>query len=345
MNNKKEISNYSKTRKILIPISYIIFLIAIGIIFYKIVTNNPFSEELIDENNYKLYDSLLPLNAEDADDLELPINMDLMIKGLSYFTVAKNISHEKKREYYLKTIRTLTELISSSIIDNNDKEINSLVYFHLAYSYLLFGEEYFDISLRYFNASEKLNLKDRLLSRKKDEEKLPLLELYEVTGSIYFQLGQYENAKEYFLKAIQINNKSVIYNLILAHSYYETGYYKEAYINYKTVLENFNTTDNPIFTEELKRELFLILAKINYVLKEYLIAIDFYKDYINIYGDGAEIRYIIGKIYETLSFNVNNKNEREQYMQKAIEQWKKSLEHKPNYGKSRLKLWRYNIDL
>jgi tetratricopeptide (TPR) repeat protein len=275
----------------------------------------------------------------------LPINMDLMIKGLSYFTVAKNISHDKKREYYLKTIRTLTGVISRSILEKSNAKINSLVYFHLAYSYLLFGEEYFDISLRYFNASEKYNQEDKLLSRKKDEEKLPLLELYEVTGSIYFQLGQYENAKEYFLKAKKLNMNEVMYNLILAHSYYETGSYEEAYINYKIVLENFNTTDNPIFTEEFKRELFLILAKINYVKKDYINAIDFYEDYIKDYGDSAEIRYIIGKIYETLSFQEKNNESRDKYMKKAIEQWKKSLEIKPNYGKSRLKLWRYNIDI
>jgi outer membrane protein assembly factor BamD (BamD/ComL family) len=137
----------------------------------------------------------------------------------------------------------------------------------------------------------------------------------------------------------------VMYNLILAHSYYETGSYEEAYINYKIVLENFNTTDNPIFTEEFKRELFLILAKINYVKKDYINAIDFYEDYIKDYGDSAEIRYIIGKIYETLSFQEKNNESREKYMKKAIEQWKKSLELKPNYGKSRLKLWRYNIDI
>ncbi|MFW5799873.1 MAG: CDC27 family protein, partial [Spirochaetota bacterium] len=273
---------------------------------------------------------------------------ELLIKGLSYFNVAQKEDEENKNIYYLKSIRVLTEAITEAIYKDNINELNSILFYHLAYSYLLFGEEYFAISLNYFNHAEKLNNEDKLLMKGKREGKIYLLELFEISGSVYFQLGQYKNTIEYFDKAKTLNSDNILYDLVLAKSYYEIGEYEKSYEYYNFVLNNYDkekTYKNEIINDEIIEQIKLHIPRLQYLMKNYHSAISYYKKYIKEYGDSAELRYIIGKIYETLSFIENNKQKQKEYINKAIEQWKKSIIIKPDYGRSMLKLWRYNAQI
>lgn len=339
--NNTEETGYINIRKILMPISYIVIIIALVIIVFQVVGDN----KLLDSGDSKeenISGSIIPVDSGSVDsDLELNVDIDLMIKGLSYFNLAKNGDKEKKNEYYLKTIRTLTSLIASNLSGDENSEINSIVYYHLAYSYLLFGEEYFAISLKYLLKAEELNKKDNLLAKVKNGGKMSLLELYEITGSIYYQLNQYENTIEYFNKAKELNESDKIYDIILAQSYYEIGKYKESFEYYKKVLEDRKQID-VIKDGELTKSILLQVSKLHYEMGDYLEAVDSYKRYINLYGETAELRYMLGKIYETLSFKAKTKAKSQTYLKKAISEWKKSLELKPDYGRAMLKLWRYN---
>ena len=346
MNDK---NNYTIIRKILIPLSYLIILIGGAIVIYYLFFNESFSVLNMDKASITEQSSIIPIETgSNTVDLELSVDMDLMVKGLSYFNVAKNETKEEKKKYYLKTIRTLTKVISKSIVEREKAEINSLLYYHLAYTYLLFGEQFFDISMKYFKQAEVLNKDDTLLTTTENYGRLYILELYEIMGSIYFQLGQYEGALEYFTKAENLNPQDVVYKLILAQSYYKVEDYEKAFDFYKLILndsDKYIKSNHPIINKELVKKILLHICELYYLNKDYSNAIIYYNVYIEQYGESAELRYTLGKIYETLSFKVKTKAKQKKYLNKAIEQWKKAVELKPGYGKAMLKLWRYNVKI
>jgi tetratricopeptide (TPR) repeat protein len=332
---------YTIIRKILLPLSYGIILIALSIIIYQITVESPL---LVNKKDKVFSDSIIPLSVDgDFDDLELSVDMDLMIKGLSYFNVAKNEKSTLKKDYYLKTIRTLTKVIASSLKGEETSDINSVLYYHLAYSYLLFGEEFFEISLNYLIQAEKLNKNDLKLDNTTNEDgKLYILELYEIIGSIYFQLGEYNSSIEYFLKAKKLN-VDIVYDLILAQSYYEIENYKNSYKYFEQIYNETKNKKNTPINENMIKVVLLRMCKLHYLMEDYIGAISYYETYAKEYGNSAEIRYVLGKIYETLSFKEENSKKQKQYLDKAIEEWKKSIKLKPNYGRAMLKLWRYNV--
>lgn len=333
-------NKYRILRKILIPLSYSIILLAISTIIYEISLSKPFEDNTNFGKNYQ--GSIIPIKTIDTlDDFEFPIANNTVIKGLSYFTLAKDEKTVQKKYYYLKTIRTLTKALSTSLKGESDAKINSILYFHLAYSYILFGEEYFSISLKYLLQAEKMNKIDNLLSQVSDSGKLYLLDLYEIVGSIYFQLGRFENTIEYILKAKIINN-NIYYDLLLAYSYYEINEYRESYNYFKNILYNFDNTGLP---KKLKQNIILGMSMLLYLNENYFESIDYINKYIKNYEDSAEIRYQLGKIYETLSFKEKNDKKQKEYINKAINEWKKSIKLQANYGKPMLKLLRYNAKL
>lgn len=343
-------NNYKILRKILLPLSYLVILIGGAIVIYYLFFDESFNALSMNKDALAEQTSILPIRTgtDDNDELELSVDMDLMIKGLSYFNVAKNETKEEKKKYYLKTIRTLTEVISESIIEQNKSEINSLLYYHLAYTYLLFGEQFFDISLKYFTQAEILNKDDSLLNTTENYGRLYILELYEIMGSIYFQLGQYEGSIEYFNKALEQNQQDVIYKLILAQSYYKTENYEKAFEYYELILndsDKYIKSNHPIINKDLVEKILHHICELYYLNKDYTNAIIYYNVYIEQYGDSAELRYTLGKIYETLSFKVKTKSKQKKYLSKAIDEWKKAIELKPGYGKAMLKLWRYNVEI
>ncbi len=237
-------------------------------------------------------------------------------------------SHYFKNEDYFQALRYYKKLISMGVTDekvytNTAVSLIRLGYYQKAIEQLLKTEReispsseiYYLIAYSYYsktkdiNDKKNFNLITQYLEKSIDADSRNR-NSYILLGTIYNNIGMYENARKWYRKALfeDIDNNTEFYGLI-ANTYFKENKFDEAMTYYNRALEN---NKNYISAYYNIAEIYKAKRDFDNAEKSYQKAIDISPDYIYPY-------YQIGNLYF----------DKEEY-DTAIDWYKKALEIEPN---------------
>jgi len=182
-----------------------------------------------------------------------------------------NQSVSEDNKYYSDNVENSIEYYEKEITKNKNNVMN---YFNLASVYKEFGENRGAINLYL----DLLKINDRdprvhfeiakmhyfLGEYNSAEEEINFFmignivnwEIYYYLGCILMEQGKFNEAKEAFLKSVELDDKKVVTFIKLAELYQNTNEYSEAIKNYKIAIEK-----DRIYTEELVRKIAYLYEK------------------------------------------------------------------------------------
>jgi len=172
----------------------------------------------------------------------LPGNLTVF-DSLRFFTAFKTGELQHYFENFSGALDAYQESIS---IQKKSHLPDSLIFKPLLYSGLIYyNQNHYDTSTLFFSQAEKVNSK---YGNSLDESE----RLYNLLGVLHYEQGDYRQAKNYFLKAIEVLPKShpyyrelnVNYRINLAQIYFKNEDYDQANDMYQSLLpENANTNE------------------------------------------------------------------------------------------------------
>lgn len=219
----------------------------------------------------------------------------LLYRGYSYFSLGEQETDlKKKRSYFLAALVDLRRTMAIGVPQKN----KSYIYLCLGKIYYYFGQAYYRLSLDYLNRSAELD------PYKKD--------IHYMLGVVYDKVGDYKNAIKAFSQSLKIEETDILL-LAIGRIYYKDNDYENAT---KYLLRTIQITNNA----RLKEKALSDLGEMNFNLKRYDLAMDYFDQVLEINDNNANVHFYRGEIYYVYNDKV-----------KARAQWRKASAIDPSH--------------
>ncbi len=261
-------------------------------------------EARLNSQALSIFKKIIPLAANDKND-SLAFFCNYKVALLYNFLDSTNIA----KNYYLYAI---------SIKEKTPQIEDSLLFQPLIFTArILYGQSNYDSAHLYYMKAEKI--REKYNHTLQNEQRL-----YNGLGSMYFETGNYELAKKYFEKALQLLSKSepsfkdffITYNVNIASALVKLEKHKEADSIYTTLLK-LNTPTNEIYQSlgfvNIKmgnpQKALSYFKKINYQTKANILLYNQYGlAFMNLQKKDSAEKYYNLALIENVKWNAKRKN-------------------------------------
>ena len=299
-------SSYNKNRfrkgKNIIILLVVIIVIALVVLYIALSKSE---EKKLPSLQY-LYENFLFQDVIDRSEELLskkPLDFEtLLYTGLSYYYLGESeYSPENRIPLFEKSIINLRR---AALVSSQQK---GKIQYIIGEAYYFLGYYYHDLSLEYLLSSIESGYYGENIN--------------EVLGMVYCSLKLYDNALEYFYKALDEKSCDSLYN-VTAEAHLLNGDYDKAKEYYLHIIE---TTENA----ELKLTTEFQLGVVYYEEKQYESALQQFDKVIEQDRNYADSHYYKGNIYEKLAESAEDSAEQNKYTIMARAEWREVIKIDP----------------
>ncbi len=299
-------SSYNKNRfrkgRNIIILLVLIIIVALVILYLSLSK----SEEKKAPSLQNLYENYLFQDVIDrSDDLLAKRPLDfktLLYTGLSYYYLGEGeYSPENRFPLFEKAIINLRRAL---LVNSQQK---GKIQYIIGEAYYFMGYYYHDLSLEYLLSSIESDYYGENIN--------------EALGMAYLSLGFYDDALEYFYKALDEKSYDSLYN-VTAKAHFLNGDYDKAEEYYSHVIETTEDADLKFTAEFQLGVVYFEQQRYDQALRQFEIVIEHDKNHADSY-------YYKGNIYEKLAESAVDTQEQNKYKIMARAEWREVIKIDP----------------